>query len=48
MNGSNALREIMDGEPNEYVRKFVDFIKAGKRGIMPGDPDMLHRRDDEE
>ena len=28
LNGSNALREIMDGEPNEYVRKFVDFIKA--------------------
>ncbi|MGN0849589.1 MAG: acyl-ACP--UDP-N-acetylglucosamine O-acyltransferase [Victivallaceae bacterium] len=48
LNGSNALREIMDGEPNEYVRKFVDFIKAGKRGIMPGDPNMLHRRDDEE
>ena len=43
MNGSNAMEEIAKESGNKYVDEFLAFIKAGKRGIMPGDPGLIRK-----
>lgn len=50
LNGSNALAEIEQEAPAAEVQHFIDFIRATKRGIMPGDPAMvaLARCDEED
>ncbi len=40
LNGSNALKAIEDECSDHNVRHFVEFIRATKRGIMPGDPEL--------
>lgn len=40
-----ALAEIAKGKATPEVTEFVEFIKGSKRGIISGNPDMLHRRE---
>lgn len=43
LNSANALAQIEKDLPdNPDISHFVDFIRKSERGIMPGDPAMIH------
>ena len=48
LNTKNALEKIESEEMTSEVRRFAEFIKATKRGIMPGNPRYSHKGDEDE
>ncbi len=45
LNAKNALSEIDAADPLPEIAHFSEFIKASKRGIMPGNPKFAHNPD---
>lgn len=48
LNTKNAIEKIESEDMTPEVRHFAEFIKATKRGIMPGNPRYSHNPDEEE
>ncbi|OGV32438.1 MAG: acyl-[acyl-carrier-protein]--UDP-N-acetylglucosamine O-acyltransferase [Lentisphaerae bacterium GWF2_45_14] len=48
LNTKNALEKIESEEITVEVSHFTDFIKATRRGIMPGNPRYSHKSEDDE
>lgn len=41
LNGTNAVKEIMEGEVTPEVENFVKFVTSTQRGIVSGNPDTV-------